>query len=202
MNVTPPEHQLASYEQSAEEVAANLHSDLSAGLNSQDAQARLARYGTNELDTEAPTPGWKRMPTGRAWPPGCRYPPAHSNWLAPRSLWRRRTTRFAPPLICIIRSLCNGLPNRGGCRSSMFAILWSVSPLRGMLPHLWRRIRCSQHSRSIHGTNKSMSGRSRPCPSRHWPPYQLSIRPISCANWRRNCRLCLTRRSRRLAAAT
>ncbi len=53
--------QLSPHERSAEDVAANLKTDVSVGLRSEEANARLERSGPNELETEAPTPGWRRF---------------------------------------------------------------------------------------------------------------------------------------------
>src|SRR5512147_2721355 len=52
---------LLPYQQTAEEVVAGLGSHLLHGLNSQEAQARLARYGRNELVAEPPVPAWRRF---------------------------------------------------------------------------------------------------------------------------------------------
>jgi P-type Ca2+ transporter type 2C len=49
------------YQQTAEEVVAGLGSYLLRGLSSQEAQARLARYGRNELVAEPPVPVWRRF---------------------------------------------------------------------------------------------------------------------------------------------
>jgi P-type Ca2+ transporter type 2C len=46
------------YQQTAEKVVAGLGSHLMRGLNSQEAQARLAHYGRNELMAEPPVPTW------------------------------------------------------------------------------------------------------------------------------------------------
>lgn len=49
------------YQQTAEEVVAALNSHLLRGLNSQEARARLASYGRNELVAEPPVPAWRRF---------------------------------------------------------------------------------------------------------------------------------------------
>ena len=51
----------APHERSAEEVAADLGTDVKLGLSSQEAHARLDRYGPNELDAEVPAPAWRRF---------------------------------------------------------------------------------------------------------------------------------------------
>ena len=51
----------APYEQTAAAVAAELGTDLRAGLSSEEARARLERFGPNELETEAATPAWLRF---------------------------------------------------------------------------------------------------------------------------------------------
>ena len=45
----------------AEDVVAALGSDAERGLTTQEAQARLGRYGRNELEAERPTPAWRRF---------------------------------------------------------------------------------------------------------------------------------------------
>lgn len=52
---------LFPYQQTAEEVVAGLGSHLLHGLTSQEAEARLARYGRNELVAEPPVPAWRRF---------------------------------------------------------------------------------------------------------------------------------------------
>ena len=51
----------APHERSAEEVAADLGTDVALGLRSQEARARLDRYGPNELDAEVPPSAWRRF---------------------------------------------------------------------------------------------------------------------------------------------
>ena len=51
----------APHEGTAEEVAADLGTDVKLGLRSQEASARLDRYGPNELDAEIPPPAWRRF---------------------------------------------------------------------------------------------------------------------------------------------
>jgi Ca2+-transporting ATPase len=51
----------AAYRSSAAEVLAGIGSDARHGLTHQEAQARLARHGRNELATEKATPGWRRF---------------------------------------------------------------------------------------------------------------------------------------------
>ncbi|AMV36003.1 cation-translocating P-type ATPase [Planctomyces sp. SH-PL62] len=50
-----------SYQQSVDAVVAALRTDLRRGLDRQEAEARLERYGRNELTAEDPEPGWKRF---------------------------------------------------------------------------------------------------------------------------------------------
>ena len=49
------------YQQSAEAVIAALASDSVRGLSSEEAAARIARYGPNQLAEDPPTPAWKRL---------------------------------------------------------------------------------------------------------------------------------------------
>ena len=53
--------QVVAYRETAEAVAAALGSDAERGLSSQEAQARLERYGPNELRAEPPVPAWRRF---------------------------------------------------------------------------------------------------------------------------------------------
>src|SRR5262245_62839518 len=50
-----------AYRDSAEAVAATLGTDVHRGLSDDEARARLARYGPNELAAEPPVPGWRRF---------------------------------------------------------------------------------------------------------------------------------------------
>ncbi len=52
---------IAPYERPAEVVAAELGTDLKAGLSTEEARVRLDRDGPNELETEAATPAWRRF---------------------------------------------------------------------------------------------------------------------------------------------
>src|SRR3712207_5436059 len=49
------------YQQTVEEVAAELASDLQRGLSTEEARSRLERYGTNKLEAERPVPAWRRF---------------------------------------------------------------------------------------------------------------------------------------------
>ena len=51
----------AGYRRTAEEVVAGLGSDAWRGLSSEEARARLERYGPNELEAEKPVPAWRRF---------------------------------------------------------------------------------------------------------------------------------------------
>lgn len=51
----------AFYQQSIEEVLAALKVDAQRGLQETEAQARLAKYGRNELVAEKPVPGWRKF---------------------------------------------------------------------------------------------------------------------------------------------
>jgi Ca2+-transporting ATPase len=51
----------AEYRQAVEEVVAELGCDPQRGLSSEEARARLARYGPNELEAEKPVPAWRRF---------------------------------------------------------------------------------------------------------------------------------------------
>ena len=50
-----------AYRRSIDDVAAALDTDLRRGLSAADAEARLARYGRNELAAEKPVPAWRRF---------------------------------------------------------------------------------------------------------------------------------------------
>jgi len=50
-----------AYQQTADHVLAALGSDGSRGLSEADARARLAQYGPNQLDAEAPVPRWRKF---------------------------------------------------------------------------------------------------------------------------------------------
>ena len=51
----------AEYRQAVEEVVAELGCDPRRGLSSEEARARLERYGPNELEAEKPVPAWRRF---------------------------------------------------------------------------------------------------------------------------------------------
>jgi P-type Ca2+ transporter type 2C len=51
----------AGYRRTVEEVVAGLGSDAWRGLSSEEACARLGRYGPNELEAEKPVPAWRRF---------------------------------------------------------------------------------------------------------------------------------------------
>ena len=50
-----------AYRDSAEAVTARLGTDAHRGLTDEEANARLARYGPNELAAEPPVPSWRRF---------------------------------------------------------------------------------------------------------------------------------------------
>ncbi len=49
------------YQQSADDVVAMLGSDAQQGLSPEEAHRRLEQYGLNELQAEAPVPGWRKF---------------------------------------------------------------------------------------------------------------------------------------------
>src|SRR5918999_490089 len=51
----------AEYRLTVEEVIAGLGSDIWRGLSTEEARARLERYGPNELEAEKPVPAWRRF---------------------------------------------------------------------------------------------------------------------------------------------
>jgi Ca2+-transporting ATPase len=51
----------AAYRRTVDEIVAELGSDAQRGLSSQEVQARLERYGPNELEAEKPVPAWRRF---------------------------------------------------------------------------------------------------------------------------------------------
>src|SRR3712207_7594567 len=57
----PGDERKAESRQAVEEVVANLGSDPHAALSSEEARARLERYGPNELEAEKPVPAWRRF---------------------------------------------------------------------------------------------------------------------------------------------
>ena len=61
MNENTDADPIAPHERPAADVAAELGTDLKAGLSSPEAQARLERAGLNELETEAAVPAWRRL---------------------------------------------------------------------------------------------------------------------------------------------
>jgi len=50
-----------AYRETAESIAARLGTDVRRGLPTDEARARLERYGPNELATEPPVPAWRRL---------------------------------------------------------------------------------------------------------------------------------------------
>ena len=50
-----------AYLLTAEEVAGDLATDLRLGMSADEARARLARYGRNELTADAPVPAWRKF---------------------------------------------------------------------------------------------------------------------------------------------
>jgi Ca2+-transporting ATPase len=52
---------MAEYRRTAEEVVTELESDPRWGLSTEEARARLERYGPNELEAEKPVPAWRRF---------------------------------------------------------------------------------------------------------------------------------------------
>ena len=62
MNAMTIEHdQIVPYRQSANEVLTALGTDARTGLSEKEAQARLERYGKNELTAEKPVPAWRKF---------------------------------------------------------------------------------------------------------------------------------------------
>jgi P-type Ca2+ transporter type 2C len=51
----------APYQQSLQEVVADLHSDGSRGLSGAEARARFEHYGPNQLKSEPPVPAWRKF---------------------------------------------------------------------------------------------------------------------------------------------
>src|SRR5687768_5722690 len=49
------------YQQSIDEVLAAFNTDLQLGLREAEAQARLEKYGRNELTAEKPVPAWRKF---------------------------------------------------------------------------------------------------------------------------------------------
>jgi Ca2+-transporting ATPase len=58
---TEDAERMAEYRRTAEEVVAELGSDARRGLSTEEARARLKRYGPNELEAEKPVPAWRRF---------------------------------------------------------------------------------------------------------------------------------------------
>src|SRR3712207_1797362 len=52
---------MAEYRLTAEAVVADLESDSRDGLGTDEARARLERYGSNELEAQKPVPAWQRF---------------------------------------------------------------------------------------------------------------------------------------------
>jgi Ca2+-transporting ATPase len=59
--VFPKEKVTPAYRRSAKEVLADLATDAQSGLKSEEARARLERYGKNELAVEKPEPPWRKF---------------------------------------------------------------------------------------------------------------------------------------------
>src|SRR5690349_8682127 len=57
----PVQAQAAPYQESVEEVAAALGTEVRSGLSDGEAEARLGRFGRNELAAEEPVPAWRRF---------------------------------------------------------------------------------------------------------------------------------------------
>src|SRR5438094_10556726 len=51
----------ADYQRTVQEVVGALGTDSSRGLTEEDAHARLARYGPNQLAAERPVPAWRKF---------------------------------------------------------------------------------------------------------------------------------------------
>ena len=60
-NERPPRDLASAYRETVEAVARAIGSDIRRGLSDDDAGARLARYGPNELAAEPPVPAWRRF---------------------------------------------------------------------------------------------------------------------------------------------
>jgi P-type Ca2+ transporter type 2C len=63
---TMQQDQLAPCRQPVDDVLTALSTDARLGLSEQEARARLARYGKNELTTEKPGPAWRKFLLGVA----------------------------------------------------------------------------------------------------------------------------------------
>jgi len=61
MAQTIDKEQIGVFRQEADEVVAGLGSDSQRGLSTDEARARLTRYGPNELEAEPPIPVWRRF---------------------------------------------------------------------------------------------------------------------------------------------
>jgi Ca2+-transporting ATPase len=61
MSATTIKDDAAPYQQSVDAVIAALGTDAKRGLSEAEAQARLQRYGRNELTAERPVPGWRKF---------------------------------------------------------------------------------------------------------------------------------------------
>ena len=61
MSATAEANTIAPYQQTAGAVVGELATDEQRGLSSTEAQARLQRYGRNELTAEMPVPGWRKF---------------------------------------------------------------------------------------------------------------------------------------------
>ncbi len=51
----------SAYRWTPADLAAALGTDIARGLSDEEARARLAQYGRNELTAEQPVPGWRRF---------------------------------------------------------------------------------------------------------------------------------------------
>jgi P-type Ca2+ transporter type 2C len=62
MSTTPMQHdQRAAYHQPVDAIVTALDTDARRGLSHEEARARLARYGSNELTAEKPMPAWRKF---------------------------------------------------------------------------------------------------------------------------------------------
>ncbi|RPJ59225.1 MAG: hypothetical protein EHM23_14870 [Acidobacteria bacterium] len=55
------ENHIPVYQQTVDQVLADLQTEGRQGLHEAEASARLERYGRNELTPEKPTPGWRML---------------------------------------------------------------------------------------------------------------------------------------------
>ncbi len=61
MALTQRTETATAYRRSPDEISVTLDTDLETGLSRQEAQARLKRYGRNELTAEQPVPAWRKF---------------------------------------------------------------------------------------------------------------------------------------------